>query len=78
MKPFWMACAVAAVVGAAALFPALPGCGPQKKFCPQIPSGMCPEPRPDTGVDMGMMDDGGAIFIDIGTSSSDDDPDAGS
>lgn len=55
--------ALAAVLGAAAVA----GCGPQKKFCPEIPNGKCPIPEDAAAQDAPNMDasgeDRGSIYI---------------
>jgi hypothetical protein len=53
--------ALAAALGAAL------GCGPQKKFCPEIPNGKCPIPEDAAAQDAPMMDaageERGSIYI---------------
>jgi hypothetical protein len=52
---------LALALGAAAF-----GCGPQKKFCPEIPNGVCPTPMdsavPDDMMDAGSEDRGPVII----------------
>ncbi len=44
MKLSWIFLGLLALAGVAAAGAATVGCGPQNKFCPNIPSGMCPPP----------------------------------
>jgi len=55
--------ALALALGAAAL-----GCGPQKKFCPQVPNGVCPETKDASGDSIYIMMDApeeerGSIYV---------------
>jgi hypothetical protein len=62
----WSALALAVALATGAL---AAGCGPQKKFCPEIPNGVCPGPEPDAGppppMDAATDDPGDAIFIGL-------------
>jgi hypothetical protein len=63
MKSFWIVLGLAAVLGITFVTIA---CGPQKKFCPQIPNGVCPEPQDDAREESIFIDDSGAIIFEVG------------
>lgn len=67
MKPRRAALSFVVLALASALGAGVAGCGPQKKFCPEIPNGKCPIPE-DAAVDNAPMTDAageerGSIFV---------------
>jgi hypothetical protein len=61
-KLFWIALSLVLIaLGIASM---TVGCGPRKKFCPNTPTGDCPEGMGGNGGGGAGGDDSGSIFID--------------